>query len=113
MAKLIQNSNFIYGLGLMHESLVILDNEKKVKLVDLKTYSYTNLSSRVFSNESILDVLVLSHGPNSYLAVFGKTQLALLDSQLDVMAFYNNTDMYNNNIGFTMNTCNKVIVMHD
>lgn len=39
--------------------------------------------------------------------------MAILDSNLEVLQFYNNTDMYNNNIGFTMNTCNKAIVLHD
>lgn len=59
MAKLFQNNNFIYSLGVSQDSLFILDNEKKIKVLDLSTYQYTQQSARIFANESILDILVL------------------------------------------------------
>lgn len=112
MIKLIQNNFYIYGLNSFDSTLIILDNEKKVKLMDLQNYEYTHQSQRIFSNEPILDCLVINTPNQTYLLAFGKTSLAILNSKLAVVQFYNNTDMYNNNIGFTMNTCNKVVYMN-
>ena len=117
--KMIKNNFYVYGLTTLYSrnyNIIVVDSQKKLKILDSKTFLYIKESESLTKSETLMDVLCIESIGNlnsiPLIFCFTKTQLIILNGDnMEIIKCFDNTELKNNNIGATMNSNYKVVFL--
>lgn len=118
--KIIKNSFKIYGLTSLYSrngNILIVDSEKKLKILDIKKMFYLKESETLTNFEPLMDVLCIESYENPkifpFILCFTTKQLIIFNGDtLDIIKTFDKRDLENNNIGATMNSNYKIVFLN-
>ncbi len=118
--KIISNNYYIYSLISIGDDfspyIILADAENKCKIFDPEKMIIINESEVFLPTDPIVDNLqfdvTAENGNFSFLMCFTKNQMFILDDmRLDPVQLFDNNILFNNNVGITLNNCNKAIFL--
>jgi len=119
-SKIIKNNFYIYGLTSLYSrnhNIVVVDSQKKVKILDIKTMMYIKESEYLTKSETLMDILCVEYEEKNHcfpiVLCFTKNQMIILNGDtLETIKIIDNNEMENNFIGTTMNSNYKVVFIN-